>query len=36
MDGAPFASRGGHVLATNALLHDAMLEVNRLFPKRPL
>ena len=27
MDGAPFASRGGHVLATNALLHDAMLEV---------
>jgi myo-inositol-1(or 4)-monophosphatase len=27
MDGTPFASRGGHVLATNALLHEAMLDV---------
>jgi myo-inositol-1(or 4)-monophosphatase len=27
MDGTPFRSRGGHVLATNALLHHAMLEV---------
>src|SRR5438477_322460 len=25
--GAPFASRGGHVLATNGRLHDAMLAV---------
>jgi len=27
MDGSAFASRGGHVLATNGLLHEAMLEV---------
>ena len=27
--GAPFASRGGHVLATNGRLHDAMLAVIR-------
>ena len=27
MAGAPFGSRAGHVLATNGLLHDAMLEV---------
>ena len=27
MDGTPFESRDGHVLATNALLHEAMLEV---------
>jgi myo-inositol-1(or 4)-monophosphatase len=27
MAGAPFASRAGHVLATNGLLHDTMLEV---------
>ena len=26
-DGAPFHSRGGHVLATNGHLHDAMLDV---------
>jgi myo-inositol-1(or 4)-monophosphatase len=29
MDGAPFTSRGGHVLATNARIHDAMLDVIR-------
>jgi myo-inositol-1(or 4)-monophosphatase len=29
MAGEPFTSRGGHVLATNALLHDSMLEVIR-------
>ena len=28
-DGAPFTSRGGHLLATNARLHDAMLAVIR-------
>src|SRR3954447_11851775 len=27
MDGSPFASRGRHVLASNGLLHDAMLEI---------
>jgi myo-inositol-1(or 4)-monophosphatase len=27
MDGAPFRSRGGHVLASNGQLHDAMLHV---------
>ena len=27
MDGSPFRSRGSEVLATNALIHDAMLEV---------
>ena len=27
MAGAPFTSRGGHVLATNGRLHEAMLEV---------
>jgi myo-inositol-1(or 4)-monophosphatase len=27
MDGQPFASRGGHVLATNGHLHEAMLDV---------
>jgi len=31
MDGAPFSSRGTHVLATNALLHDRMLAVIREF-----
>jgi myo-inositol-1(or 4)-monophosphatase len=31
MDGAPFRSRGGHVVATNGHLHDAMLETIRLF-----
>jgi myo-inositol-1(or 4)-monophosphatase len=31
MDGAPFASRGGHVLATNGRLHGAMLDVIRAF-----
>jgi len=30
-DGAPFASRGGHVLATNGHLHEAMLDVIRTF-----
>src|SRR5262245_39364705 len=34
MDGASFSSRGGHVLATNARLHDAMLEVIRRFRER--
>jgi myo-inositol-1(or 4)-monophosphatase len=32
MDGAPFASRGGHVLATNALLHDASGKMVSLNP----
>lgn len=27
MDGAPFSSRGKHVLATNGMIHDAMLHV---------
>jgi len=31
MEGAPFTSRGRHVLATNGKLHDAMLEVIRAF-----
>jgi myo-inositol-1(or 4)-monophosphatase len=31
MDGRPFASRGGHVLATNGHLHDVMLEVIAAF-----
>jgi myo-inositol-1(or 4)-monophosphatase len=31
MDGTPFTSRGQHVLATNGLLHDAMLDVIREF-----
>jgi myo-inositol-1(or 4)-monophosphatase len=31
MAGEPFTSRGGHVLATNALLHDSMLEVIRAY-----
>jgi len=30
-DGEPFASRGGHVLATNGHLHEAMLDVIRDF-----
>jgi myo-inositol-1(or 4)-monophosphatase len=34
MDGSPFASRRGHVLATNGLLHDAMLEVISAFRGR--
>jgi myo-inositol-1(or 4)-monophosphatase len=29
LQGGPFTSRGGHVLATNGHLHDAMLEVIR-------
>jgi len=33
--GQPFASREGHILATNGLLHDAMLEVIRDFQQRP-
>jgi len=35
MDGSPFASRGRDVLATNGLLHDAMLEVIDDFRRRP-
>jgi myo-inositol-1(or 4)-monophosphatase len=31
LTGAPFTSRGGHVLATNGHLHAAMLEVIRAF-----
>jgi myo-inositol-1(or 4)-monophosphatase len=27
MEGGPFASRGGHILATNGLIHEKMLEV---------
>jgi myo-inositol-1(or 4)-monophosphatase len=30
-DGEPFASRGGHVLATNGHIHEAMLDVIRTF-----
>jgi hypothetical protein len=30
-DGAPFASRAGHVLATNGYVHDDMLRVIRDF-----
>jgi myo-inositol-1(or 4)-monophosphatase len=38
IDGAPFSSREGHILATNGLLHEAMLEVIRAYPvgRRPL
>jgi len=35
MDGSPFASRGRDVLATNGMLHDAMLEVIDDFRQRP-
>jgi myo-inositol-1(or 4)-monophosphatase len=34
MIGGPFASRGGHVLATNGPLHDQMLDVIREFRGR--
>jgi len=34
-DGTPFSSRGGHVLATNGLLHEAMLDVICEFRRRP-
>jgi myo-inositol-1(or 4)-monophosphatase len=34
LDGSPFTSRGGHVLATNGHLHDAMLDVVRTFRGR--
>jgi myo-inositol-1(or 4)-monophosphatase len=34
IDGAPFASRAGHVLASNGHLHDAMLDVIAAFRKR--
>jgi myo-inositol-1(or 4)-monophosphatase len=34
-DGAPFTSRGGHVLASNGRIHDAMLDVIRRFRHRP-
>ena len=34
MTGAPFASRGGDVLASNTLLHDSMLEVIGRFRDR--
>ena len=35
MDGAAFTSRGRHVLATNGLIHDAMLDVIHDFPPSP-
>jgi myo-inositol-1(or 4)-monophosphatase len=34
MDGSAFASRGRHVLASNGLLHDAMLDIVRGFRSR--
>jgi myo-inositol-1(or 4)-monophosphatase len=34
MDGAAFNSRGHHVLATNGLIHDQMLDVIRTFSAR--
>jgi myo-inositol-1(or 4)-monophosphatase len=34
MDGTPFTSRGGDVLATNQLIHDPMLEVVRRWQGR--
>jgi len=34
LDGKPFTSRGGSVLASNGLLHDAMLEVVDNFRRR--
>jgi myo-inositol-1(or 4)-monophosphatase len=34
MDGRPFMSRGGHVLATNGHVHDAMLDVIKTFADR--
>ena len=34
MDGSPFASRGQQVLASNGLLHDAMLEIIQTFRDR--
>lgn len=33
MDGQPFTSRGGRVLATNGLLHESMLDVIRTFKR---
>jgi len=35
LDGAPFTSRGGNVLASNGQVHDAMLEVIRSFKRAP-
>lgn len=35
MEGRPFSSRAGRVLATNGLLHEQMLEVIRRFNTRP-
>jgi myo-inositol-1(or 4)-monophosphatase len=34
VDGSPFASRSGHVLATNGRIHDVMLTVIREFRER--
>ena len=34
MDGGPFTSRGGHVLASNSFLHQSMLEVITEFKQR--
>jgi myo-inositol-1(or 4)-monophosphatase len=36
MDGSRFASRGGHVLASNGRIHDVMLDVIRAFRSRGL
>jgi len=35
LDGAPFTSRGGNVLASNGRIHEAMLEVIRNFKRAP-
>src|SRR5262245_26489455 len=34
LDGAPFASRGGNVLASNGRIHDAMVEVIQRFSSK--
>ncbi len=34
MDGSAFSSRGGHVLATNGRIHDAMLTIIHAFRRR--
>ena len=35
MSGQPFESRAGHVLATNGLIHQAMVDVIQDFTNRP-
>ena len=34
MDGSPFSSRSGHVLASNGRIHDAMLTIIHTFRRR--